>query len=305
MNNSKVSIIIPTYKRGERVTRAIESALNQDYNNFEVIVVDDNDPETIERLDTEKAVEKYLDLHNFKYIKHDKNRNGSAARNTGIRNSLGDYITFLDDDDEYFPGKIREQVKAMETLSDEWGICYSRYKKIDRYGRIQLSSETAEGNVLVQALTKNLFVGSGSNFMVKKDIAIELKGFDETFQRNQDLEFMVRVVSKYKMKFVNHVGILIHNEIRENKFSFLELIEINNEYRKKFSYQINNLKLKEKEEVLKTLDLWDVRAAITERKFGEIVKIVQASSLKKTDLLKFIKYLIGRSITKKSYGFKL
>lgn len=301
----KVSIIIPTYKRSDRINRAIKSALNQDYTNFEVIVVDDNDPSDIERERTEKAVSIFNDNRKFIYLKHERNKNGSAARNTGIRNSTGDYITFLDDDDEYYENKISEQVKMLEKLSPDWGICYCGYDKIDQYGNKQVSAEKAEGNVLIQALTKNLFVGSGSNFMVRKNIVLEMNGFDESFQRNQDLEFMVRVVSKYKMKYVDNVGFLIHNEIREKKYSYEELLLINDNYRRKFSDQIDKLEYKDSIEVLKTLDLWDIRAAISDGKIREIIKTYKNSSLNVRDISKYLTYLIKRFFNKKSYGFKL
>src|SRR5699024_3168673 len=164
MSKSKVSIIIPTYRRSDRIQRAVQSALNQDYKNFEVIVVDDNEPISEERIKTKEVIAPYLNYPNFLYVEHPKNMNGAAARNTGIRNSTGKYITFLDDDDEYYPNKIRIQVECLSNLNEEWGLCYTGYDKIDQYGNKQVSSERAEGDVIIQALTKNLFLGSGSNF---------------------------------------------------------------------------------------------------------------------------------------------
>ena len=95
----KVSVIITTYKRADMLSRAINSVLNQTYKNIEVIVVDDNGNGSEYRLKTEIIMNKYSQIDNLKYIKHKENKNGSAARNTGIREATGDIICFLDDDD--------------------------------------------------------------------------------------------------------------------------------------------------------------------------------------------------------------
>ena len=94
-----VSVIIPTYKRSKSLNRAIDSVLSQTYPNIEIIVVDDNGKGSKYQLETEKSLEKYIKTDKIKYIIHDVNRNGSAARNTGFKHSRGEYINFLDDDD--------------------------------------------------------------------------------------------------------------------------------------------------------------------------------------------------------------
>ena len=84
MKEKMVSVIIPTYKRADYLTRAIDSVLNQTYNNIEIIVVDDNNSNSTDRKNTESIMQKYNENSKIKYIKHSKNMNGSAARNTGV-----------------------------------------------------------------------------------------------------------------------------------------------------------------------------------------------------------------------------
>ena len=127
MEQPLVSIIIPTYKRPDTLDRAINSVLNQTYKNIEVIVVDDNNPDTEARSKTEHIMSVYADNPRVRYIKHEKNKNGSAARNTGARYSQAKYVAFLDDDDEFFPEKIEAQVKRLEELPDEYAVCYRRW----------------------------------------------------------------------------------------------------------------------------------------------------------------------------------
>ena len=95
-----VSVIIPTYNRPTYLRRCLESVLNQTYKNIEIFVVDDNNPETEARIETEKIMNEYVNGKNVTYLKHNFNKNGSAARNTGWKHSSGKYITFLDDDYE-------------------------------------------------------------------------------------------------------------------------------------------------------------------------------------------------------------
>ena len=110
-----VSVIIPTYKSCDTLCRAIQSVLNQTYDNIEVIVVDDNNPNTPERAATEELMLRYKTESEVHYIKHEFNKNGSAARNTGFRHSSGEYLCFLDDDDYFLKDKLQLQVEYMQS----------------------------------------------------------------------------------------------------------------------------------------------------------------------------------------------
>ena len=91
-NNSSsplVSVIIPTYGRSAYLPRCVCSVLEQSYSAVEIFVVDDNNPDTEARRETEKAMEQFADNPKVHYLRHDKNRNGSAARNTGLRAASG------------------------------------------------------------------------------------------------------------------------------------------------------------------------------------------------------------------------
>ena len=105
-----VSVIIPTYKRKlDYVSNALQSVLNQTYNNIEIIVVDDSPNDFPYRDEIKNYIEKLNDDRVI-YIRNEKNLGGSLSRNVGINASRGEYITFLDDDDEYMPGKVEKQL---------------------------------------------------------------------------------------------------------------------------------------------------------------------------------------------------
>ena len=101
MMDGLVSIIIPTYKGYDTLGRSVKSVLEQSYKNIEIIIVDDNGEGSENQIKTEDVLKSFLVDERVKYIKHKKNLNGSAARNTGFRHSNGEFIAFLDDDDEF------------------------------------------------------------------------------------------------------------------------------------------------------------------------------------------------------------
>src|SRR5688572_26839751 len=96
----KVSVVIPTHNRPLMLRRAIDSVLAQTYQDFEIIVVDDG---LRERSDN---VVKLFEDDRIRYISHEQEHGAPAARNTGIKNSNGELIAFLDDDDEWLPQKL-------------------------------------------------------------------------------------------------------------------------------------------------------------------------------------------------------
>jgi len=112
MKNPTVSVIIPTYNRAHLVGRSIQSVINQTYQDFEIIVVDDGSTDN-----TEDIIKEFQKKDKrIKHIKHNKNKGGSAARNTGIRAARGEYIAFLDSDDEWMPTKLEKQTSYFNHL---------------------------------------------------------------------------------------------------------------------------------------------------------------------------------------------
>ena len=110
--NPTVSIIIPTYNRAHLIGRAIQSVLNQTYQNFEIIVVDDGSTDN-----TEEMIKEFQKHDKrIKYIRHEKNRGGAAARNTGIKVARGEYIAFQDSDDEWLPEKLEKQMDVFQRI---------------------------------------------------------------------------------------------------------------------------------------------------------------------------------------------
>jgi glycosyltransferase involved in cell wall biosynthesis len=114
----KVSVIIPTYNGKEHLGEAIQSVLDQTYQNFEVLVVNDASP------DDTAGVMAQFDNPRIKYIVHERNRGVDQARSTGIRSSRGEIVAFLDQDDYFHPEKLEAHVKFLE-VHPEVGFSYN------------------------------------------------------------------------------------------------------------------------------------------------------------------------------------
>ncbi len=187
-----VSVIIPTYNRADLLGRAIQSALDQTYQKIEIIIVDDASNDN-----TEEIVRKFHNK-NVVYIRHNCNKGGGAARNAGIIASNGEYIAFLDDDDEWLNDKLEKQIETIKTLSSEWGGIYCGFYRIT--GKKSKAVEVFKnGNLKTEVLREKLDIGSSSTLLFIKKIILEIGLFDETFERNQDFELLIRFFRKYKL----------------------------------------------------------------------------------------------------------
>ena len=285
------------------ISRAIKSVLLQTYSEIEIIVVDDNNPQTEERMCTEQAMKEFTEVPNVKYIKHDRNKNGSAARNTGWRIAHGEYITYLDDDDEISPNKIKAQVECLEALDESWGACYTSYHILMKNGSVQHSATTQSGDVYLRALMRTFYMGSGSNVLLRKKVVDEIGGYDESFRRNQDIEFMARAFEHYKVAYVSEDLLTIHYEIRAVKRTFDFVDGVTLFYLDKFKGHISKLNEHDRHRVLSVITLDRARVACNYKEYKAAIEMLKDNNVTMTEVVRYIFYLANRYITKKSYGF--
>lgn len=237
-----ISVIIPTFKRNDSLPRAIESVL-QNQGDFEIIVVDDNDEFSEFRRKNKEMLKKYESHSNFKYLQHKKNRNGAAARNTGIREARGDYVTFLDDDDEFHLSRIEEIEKIIR--QKKYDLIISGYevrkKGILVNRKIPEVDKYSFKDLQIQLLKQNSFFGSGSNIVCRREIINQINGFDENFRRHQDMEFMIRFLSKCKNLFVIPQYLVIKNiDDTQNIPKVSDFFELKKAFLQKFNYLIES-----------------------------------------------------------------
>lgn len=299
-----VTVVIPTYKRADRIVRAVDSALHQTITNVEVIVVDDNGKGSIEQIETEKALHEYIDQQLILYVVNEMNSGASFSRNEGLRIAKGKYITFLDDDDEIAENKLEVQAKKLEDLGDSYSCCFCGYHKLLKSGNVYTNGEDCTGEVYLYALARSIYNGSGSNLLVNTNIAREIGGYDVSFKRNQDLEFMVRLVKDYKMAFVEDDLFTIHYEIRENTYSYENNVATDAFYLSKFESEILALPKHKQEAIYKTIALERWRYALRTGNGKDAMKNLRKNHVTVLEFLRYFAYVIHRLVFKKSYGYK-
>ena len=189
-----ISVVIITYKRPISILkRAINSALDQDYENFEIIVVNDC-PEDVEGTqEIEQLINSYRN-DKLSLVNHDENRGANAARNTGIKMSKGKYIAFLDDDDEWISKKLRTQHDAIKK-SDRYGIAYSGFTRVIKGEHIPNypKSNNEEMDSIKRILEDN-FVGPTSFSLVSRQAIEKVGTFDEKMKVCQEYDLWIRIL---------------------------------------------------------------------------------------------------------------
>ena len=204
-----VSVVVPTYERAEELPDTIDSVLAQTHEELELLVVDDASTDH-----TAEVVRSYDDPR-VEYIRHEENRGGSAARNTGIEAAEGEYVAFLDSDDEWLPKKLERQLSLLRSRGSDWIAAYCDVQPPEDGDTSRLAwaigsmlgSEPPRhregGDVLIgEVLTDRLHTSAGSTLIVETDVAVDIGGFDESFERFQDTEFLVRVLERGKLAYL-------------------------------------------------------------------------------------------------------
>lgn len=210
-----VSVVLPTYKRPKKLKRAIKSVKDQTYLHWELLIIDDNDYNSKSKKATKKVVKKYQSDSRISYFEHKESKGGSAARNTGIKHSQGDYIAFLDDDDEWEERKLKITMKKFTNLDKKYGVCFSSYNVMGKKKIKKESQPKSEGYIYKKELIKD-HVSPTSAVVVRKECFNRVGYFDENLPARQDYDMWIRISKKFKFAFINKPLVNIY---RENKNS--------------------------------------------------------------------------------------
>jgi len=207
--NPKVSVVIPTYDRAAKVQTGIESVLAQTLSDLEVIVVDDGSED-----DTGKVLaETFGDRIRYYY---QANQGASAARNKGIAEARGEWIAFLDSDDEWERDKLEWQFQALERFGPQCGGCYTdvrlyNHPETRTFFELAEQSYRHEGEMGVSPEVLRLPVRPGgagmvlciSSLMTRADVVRKAGGFDSKLSYSADSELMFRLAMLTGFCYVN------------------------------------------------------------------------------------------------------
>ena len=194
------SVVIPTYNRSGLLKEAVHSIMDQSFEDFELLIVDDHSSD-----DTKNVVASFKDSR-IKYISNDRTKGGAGTRNAGIFRAKGRWVAFLDDDDVWLSNKLELQYKKIQEVDSVVGLVYSGSAGYDFAGKRVISEHIPEKEGWIQEdlLYKN-YIGTFSRVVIRADILKKVGGLDERFEAAQDWELCVRLAGTCKIAFIKEI----------------------------------------------------------------------------------------------------
>ena len=221
--NALVTIIIPTYNRGEIINETLNSCLNQTYPELELIIIDDGSTD-----DTEGVVASISTTpgRTIRYIRQ-KNAGASAARNVGLHAAKGEFIQFLDSDDVLLPPKISKQVATLKQtagtgLSSELSLCFGRFEEDQLVSRVGANLGTQPLPYIERLCSRTVHLIQTSAPLWRASFLLERRLlWDTELSLGDDLEFHVRCLSEAtRIAFVNEELFVVKNHARQRLSDF-------------------------------------------------------------------------------------
>jgi len=235
-----VSAVITTHNRKDLLFRAVASAESQTYPNMEIIVVDDKSTDG-----TKELMEQYAASSSVRYIYNADGGGGNKARNTGILAAHGEYVAFLDDDDEWMPEKTAKQIELVEKKPDIGVVSCAKIFEYDLTRRKnQNLDELMEGD-LHQRVFERIPLTT-SCMMVRRDLLMDVGMFDENLRYWQEYELTIRLCQRTEIGCVKEHLIL---------------------------FRLNSM---DKHRLTNKLDGWEEAVAYIDRKHGALLETLPA-----------------------------
>ena len=228
MINSLITVITPTYNRAHIISKAIESVLSQTYDNWEYIIVDDASSDN-----TKEVVESFED-DRIKFIVCKENGGNAVARNVGVNAAQGEYIAFLDSDDEYLPVYLEKAFNKLSNCKDA-DFLWSGTRTVAIDGSYSDSIWIPKTKRQPDQFLYELHVGIGRGFLINRKCFSDLS-FDERLRTAVDTDFLIRLRKKFQYTVLEEILLSIHtqpgsvrSDFSEKKKSYDIIIEKNKE----------------------------------------------------------------------------
>ena len=220
----RVSVVMPVYNVQKYVAQAIQSVLEQTYQDFELLIIDDQSPD-----DSVSVCQQFQDQRI--HIIHQQNLGLAGARNTGIQHAKGEYIAFLDADDYWAPEKLEQHIAHLRH-HPSIGVSYCPSAFVDDHGCFLGIKQTPKlKNITIEDVFCRNPVGNGSAPVIRKAVFDDIvfpghsKGivrnwyFDETFKQSEDIECWLRIATQTKWQFEGIASTLTFYRVNEQGLS--------------------------------------------------------------------------------------
>lgn len=269
-----VSCVIPTYKRSDTLKRAITSVLNQTYRNLEILVVDDNERGSQESADVADVTKNIKDKR-VRLVLQEKHINGAEARNAGVRASRGEFIAFLDDDDEWLPEKLEKQISILNSDATIDGVSCLYHELAD--GSVFHSCPPYSGEGLHKKIFQREVAVFTSTILLRKDALMAAGLFDTSLRRHQDLQLLLDFTKDHKMTVLNEYLVLLHSDSTINRPSYEKLVTIKKDFFNAVASHLNLYSKREQREIKAAHSFELAFSAIKEHRWttamGHILKV--------------------------------
>jgi len=240
MSSALISVIIPTCNRPEGALRAVESVVgqqlgqqvNQQGNNaIEIIVVDDG------RTLADQAgelLQKYIASGQIQYIVNDGEHGAAFARNLGVSKAQGQYITFLDDDDCYLPGRLQNMLAKMQEDKHVF-ISSTRFHEYFDFDIVKPWPGQLSGEITLQDIKWINDIDIG--ILVRRQDFVDLGGYDTSFYNLEDWDFLLRLLQKgngFKLSRQDYAENVNPNRLRQSDKGYIGYEQIAQKHRNTF-----------------------------------------------------------------------
>ncbi len=208
MNNSTISVVIPAYNRADLLPRTIESVAKQTFLPHEVIIIDDKSPDNTCEI-CKNLKKKYENRLKIIYFQHEENKGEGGARNTGIKLATGEYIAFLDSDDEWMPEKLERQMAFIKKTGADGIFCETFLIENDDY-RNSIHVRIDHDKIVPEhLLTKGCGYGTGTNLLISRS-AIADDFFNESMRLFIDLDWLFRISQRLDIRIMHEALTYYH-----------------------------------------------------------------------------------------------
>ena len=238
-----VSVIIPTCNRVDLLKKALDSVLSQTYQNIEIVIVDDASS------DETPVYCNSLNNERIFYYRLSSAKGGNHARNFGVEKSKGQFIAFLDDDDEWQPTKLSEQIRILIN-NRSIGLVYTGANVINVHHNVNYKiTPKKRGDLSHSILTYN-HIGTTSSVMMRRSVFSDAGMFDISMPQLQDYDLWIRVCQICNIDYIEKplINYYVHNSdsqvttsVEKNKSS-IEMID------KKYEHLLLKLTNRERKE---------------------------------------------------------
>jgi len=245
MDNPFFTVVIPTHNRSNLLKRAVVSVLDQTFEDFEIIIVDDHSTD-----DMSSVVSSFSDFR-IKYAMNHRKKGACGARNTGIFSAKGKWIAFLDDDDVWLSDKLKFQYELIQKAGQTVGLVCTDYVIFkEKQQRPKVFKNRPSGWVSDKLLYGGC-IGCLSSTCVRSDILRVIEGFDEGFPSNQDQDLWLRVAELSEFAHVPQILVHMYQDKRKDRIGQNAKSKLEGEImlRNKYATKIDqNLRLRHRHE---------------------------------------------------------